>query len=143
MISKQKFLKITLLIRSQKHTILYKKITIFIIFRRRREEAEVDRQLEAAQAETARLRTMLRTREVEVSLFLNHFLCVMCTRLKQSIKALNSKKAKYFNTDCNKNLISAIILNKIKTNIWRQIQNTLFHQKIMAVSDKIFSLLRI
>ena len=61
----------------------------------------------------------------------------------KSVKALNSKKGKYFNTDCHKNLISAIILNKIKTNIWRQIQNTLFHQKIMAVSDKIFPLLRI
>ena len=59
------------------------------------------------------------------------------------VKALNSKKGKYFYTDCHKNLISAIILNKIKTNIWRQIQITLFHQKIMAVSDKIFSLLRI
>jgi len=61
----------------------------------------------------------------------------------QFIKALNSKKGKYFYTDCHKNLIPAIILNKIKTNIWREIQITLFHQKIMAVSDKIFSLLRI
>ena len=45
----------------------------FPSFRLRREAAEVDRQLEAAQTETARLQTLLRTREAEVSLFLDHF----------------------------------------------------------------------
>ena len=45
----------------------------FPSFRLRREAAEVDRQLEAAQTEIARLQTTLRTREAEVSLFLDHF----------------------------------------------------------------------
>ena len=92
MISKQEFHKITLLISSQKYSYCIHKITEFSLsFRLRRDAAEVDRQLEAAQAETARLRTMLRTREVEVSLFLNHFLCVMCTSLKHLVIISQSK----------------------------------------------------
>ena len=77
MISKQEFLKIALLISSQKHSYCIHKITEFSLsFRLRRDAAEVDRQLEAAQAETARVRTILRNREPEVSLFHNHFICV-------------------------------------------------------------------
>ena len=68
MISKQEFLKITLLISSQKHSYCIHKITEFSLsFRLRREAAEVDRLLEASQTETARLQTLLRTREAEVS----------------------------------------------------------------------------
>ena len=75
MISKQEFLKIALLISSQKHSYCIHKITEFSLsFRRRREmaelrreEAEVDQQLEAASTETARLQTLLLTREAEVS----------------------------------------------------------------------------
>ena len=55
----------------------------FPSFRLRREAAEVDRQLEAAQTETARLQTLLRTREAEVSLFLDHFF--LCTHLKHLV----------------------------------------------------------
>jgi len=67
MISKQEFLRITLLIRSQKHTYCIQKITEFSLsFRLRREAAEVDRLLEASQTETARLQTLARTREAEV-----------------------------------------------------------------------------